>query len=249
MSGLEIVIVILGILFVIISILIVDNSNNKHEQPSVIDTDGFELTEEEENIIKDKVREIIEAETEVLLDDSDIKLSHISNDKIMAINEFSEQVVEKIESNHKDVIFLYDMLQKKQDEIKETLREAEEERVRYSAEIIKETEKAEAIMKAAAAVKPIEEQKDSAEDTTKKTTTKTTATKTTAKTKKTAAKSKSTVRNISPVDLPDVPESNEINRNEKILQLYKQKKTVLEISKALGMGQGEVKLIIDLYGH
>ncbi len=80
MSGLEIVIVILGILFVIISILIVDNSNNKHEQPSVIDTDGFELTEEEENIIKDKVREIIEAETEVLLDDSDIKLSHISND-------------------------------------------------------------------------------------------------------------------------------------------------------------------------
>ncbi len=244
MSGLEIVIVILGILFVIISILIVDNSNNKHEQPSVIDADGFELTDEEENIIKDKVREIIENETEILLDDSDIKLSHISNDKIMAINEFSEQVVEKIESNHKDVIFLYDMLQKKQDEIKETLREAEEERVRYSAEIIKEAEKAEAIMKAAAAVKPAEEQKESTVVAPK-----TTTTKTTAKTKKPAAKSKPTVRNISPVDLPDVPESNEINRNEKILQLYKQKKTVLEISKALGMGQGEVKLIIDLYGH
>ena len=30
--------------------------------------------------------------------------------------------------------------------------------------------------------------------------------------------------------------------------ITKQGKSVLEISKAMGMGQGEVKLIIDLYG-
>ena len=35
---------------------------------------------------------------------------------------------------------------------------------------------------------------------------------------------------------------------EKILELYKSGKSVREISRELGMGQGEVKLVIDLYG-
>ena len=38
-----------------------------------------------------------------------------------------------------------------------------------------------------------------------------------------------------------------INRNDEIIALYKSGKSVMEISKLLGMGQGEVKLIIDLY--
>ena len=35
---------------------------------------------------------------------------------------------------------------------------------------------------------------------------------------------------------------------EKILALYKEGKSVRDISRELGMGQGEVKLVIDLYG-
>ena len=35
---------------------------------------------------------------------------------------------------------------------------------------------------------------------------------------------------------------------EKILELYKSGKSIREISRELGMGQGEVKLVIDLYG-
>ena len=37
-------------------------------------------------------------------------------------------------------------------------------------------------------------------------------------------------------------------QKEEVLKLHKQGKSVLEISKAMGMGQGEVKLIIGLYG-
>ena len=37
-------------------------------------------------------------------------------------------------------------------------------------------------------------------------------------------------------------------RQEKILALYAENKSVREISKQLSMGQGAVKLIIDLYG-
>ena len=37
-------------------------------------------------------------------------------------------------------------------------------------------------------------------------------------------------------------------RQEEVLKLHTQGKSVLEISKTMGMGQGEVKLIVDLYG-
>ena len=38
------------------------------------------------------------------------------------------------------------------------------------------------------------------------------------------------------------------NVNEKIKELHKQGKSVLEISKQLNIGQGEVKLVLALYG-
>ena len=37
-------------------------------------------------------------------------------------------------------------------------------------------------------------------------------------------------------------------QKEEVLKMHKQGKSVLEISKTMGMGQGEVKLIIGLYG-
>ena len=43
-------------------------------------------------------------------------------------------------------------------------------------------------------------------------------------------------------------DNRSLSRNEEIIELHKQGKTVMEISKLLGMGQGEVRLIINLYG-
>ena len=42
--------------------------------------------------------------------------------------------------------------------------------------------------------------------------------------------------------------TNNTNVNEKIKELHKQGKSVLEISKQLNIGQGEVKLVLALYG-
>ena len=46
---------------------------------------------------------------------------------------------------------------------------------------------------------------------------------------------------------PTENDTGAINRNDEIIALHKSGKSVMEISKLLGMGQGEVKLIIDLY--
>ena len=40
----------------------------------------------------------------------------------------------------------------------------------------------------------------------------------------------------------------ELSTNDKILKLKEEGKSVLEISKTLGMGQGEVQLILGLFG-
>ena len=50
------------------------------------------------------------------------------------------------------------------------------------------------------------------------------------------------------LDIAEKEEDSVANQQkEKILQLYKQGMSILEISKALQIGQGEVKLIIGLY--
>jgi hypothetical protein len=47
---------------------------------------------------------------------------------------------------------------------------------------------------------------------------------------------------------PDTTEDAETsNNNEQILALYSEGKSIVEISKLLDLGQGEVKLVIDLF--
>ena len=50
-------------------------------------------------------------------------LSRLSNEKIMAVSEYSDQILEKINRNHEEVVFLYNMLNNKENELKETLKE------------------------------------------------------------------------------------------------------------------------------
>ena len=47
------------------------------------------------------------------------RLAELTNNKMLAINEMSGQLIEKIEQNHKEVIFLYDMLNEKSDNLKD----------------------------------------------------------------------------------------------------------------------------------
>ena len=49
----------------------------------------------------------------------------MTNEKILAINEFGEQLLTKIESSHEEVVFLYDMMMKKEEEMKSTLNRME----------------------------------------------------------------------------------------------------------------------------
>ncbi len=47
------------------------------------------------------------------MDTTEERMNRLCNDKIMAVDEFSQQILEKIDANHQEVVFMYNMLSEK----------------------------------------------------------------------------------------------------------------------------------------
>ena len=217
------------------------------------------------------------------------KMSEIANDKMLAINDMSGQLMEKIEQNHKEVIFLYDMLNEKSDYLKDFsakidgLRhelEREEDRIKalnndLDDKMIKVKEVRQTVI--AKPVAPVEVKQEKS----RRVPTGIEQAKAAIKPAEVPAQAKNLVKMKKEVeDIPsdindifdtderdifkdaEVPEiteeideidlspelTEELSTNDKILKMHSEGKSVMEISKELGMGQGEVQLILGLYG-
>ena len=303
MSPVEIVFASLGVLLLLISCFM----TGKKEEPK---TDSaqlpLELTEEQKRDLEEKIDHMLEERTDHLIVKADDYMSKISNEKIMAVHDFTAQIMEKINNNHQEVVFLYDMLNQKEAEIKETVQALEEEKknLKESVEyVVHLTKQLNAIIKRSEAKSelPVSEEKPSAKKAStketssgkevrgkavqrkevseneiypegtllygdmsqetmnggrgKKASEKSTRGKAAARTKTkseatakavSAANQENAVSEEAQIELPEMIQPD--NRSEEILKLHRQGKSILEISKTLGLGQGEVKLVIGLYG-
>lgn len=303
MSPVEIIFAGLGVLLLLISCFM----TGKKEEPK---TDSaqlpLELTEEQKRDLKEKIDHMLEERTDHLVIKADDYMSKISNEKIMAVHDFTAQIMEKINNNHQEVVFLYDMLNQKEAEIKETVQALEEEKKSLKESVedaVHLTKQLNAIMKRSEekSEESISEEKTSkrkdssgrssqkgassgktvhgkefseneaypdesllyetmSQETmtggkSKKISEKNSTGKTAAHTKiksepgmKTApdASQENSVSEEAQIELPEMIQPD--NKSEEILKLHRQGKSILEISRALGLGQGEVKLVIGLYG-
>ena len=116
----DIALIIVGIVILIASVIFAGNSKE--------DDDSFftkEKLSEKQNMVDEMVKKSVERLSEEAIVETDDALSKLSNEKIMAINEFSESNLAKIQENHDHVVFLYNMLNAKDDEIKQTLSDME----------------------------------------------------------------------------------------------------------------------------
>lgn len=206
--GTAIVLIIVGIAIIIISCFMVDKTDKKSKD-FVLNT-GLDEKVMDISGLKQQVEELCQETAEGYLYKTENQLSQLSNEKIIAVNEFSEQILEKIKLNHEEVVFLYNMLGEKEEELKTLMRNADKQK-----KVIEE-----------ASVRS-----ETAKDTN-------------------VSKSK---KNVSQVKVEQkqtlIPEDSEAssNSNQKILELYSQGFSIVDISKALEIGQGEVKLVVDLY--
>lgn len=215
-----------------------------------------ELTPEETERIREEVDNIVSEKREEVILKTDDYLSQVANEKIMSVDEFSKQILERLDKNNSDVMFLYNMVTETKEELKTEIANAKkvEESLRMTAEVHREEQKAvaEAELTRMLAMEQAASSKKEAEKKSVPRTTKKTETAKKAADKK-AAKEIDMVDDISELLAATVREieEDEINHDlpkERILELHKKGKSIREISRELGMGQGEVKLVIDLYG-
>lgn len=211
MTPLEITLIVIGALILIISFFLV---NKEKEIDYAALTNQRELSLMEIDSIKEKVQTIISAVTEESVTLTEDQLSRISNEKIIAVNDFSSQVMEKISQNHEEVVFLYNMLNEKENEIKDTVNSFDKIKKQLN-DITKDITKNE-----------------------------------TDKKKMNMAKNnnRSADRdNLSDKANLDVDSEHLNNHNQKILEMYSQGFSVIDIARTLELGQGEVKLVLDLF--
>lgn len=203
-----IVLIIVGIAIIIISCFMVDKTDKK-SRDFVLNT-GLNENLTDISALKQQVEEVCHETTEGYLYKAENQLSQLSNEKIIAVNDFSEQILEKIKLNHEEVVFLYNMLGEKEEELKNLMRNADKQK-----KVIEENSVRSVIAK----------------DTN------------VTKSKKNVSQVK--VEQKQTLITDDIDTNG--NSNQKILELYSQGFSIVDISKTLEIGQGEVKLVVGLY--
>ena len=241
MGILEIVLLIAGIIIFTGSFFLpLGGEKNTGIDQKAAKEEIHSLVEEEMNTVRSKMQDKMEETSEDAIEKAERSLERLTNEKIMAVNEYSDTVLQEIHKNHEEVMFLYDMLNSKHANIKDTVSKMDKA-VKAAENKTVENKTAEnktAENKAAADKNAVD---------------KTAADKAagTMAEEKTADPSR-TESLIQPENSPEIGFMGETvqegqNNNEKILEMHRQGKSTVAIAKELGLGVGEVKLVIDLY--
>jgi hypothetical protein len=122
MTALEIILVIAGFILFIGSFFITEKITASSEQiKAAIDVNEVKkLIQNQIGNMNDEIEEAITKSIESSTDGVQRSMEKLSNEKIMAINEYSDTVMDSINKNHNEVMFLYGMLNDKNKEIKDT---------------------------------------------------------------------------------------------------------------------------------
>lgn len=242
MEPITIIFIVLGIALLIGSCFIKNEKNNELEYDELVKRLARrELSKEETELLRETVDRIVSEKTEEVILKTDDYLSQVANEKIMSVDEFSKQILERLDKNNSDVMFLYNMVSETKEELKTEIANA-----KMAKEALERTTE-----------KKVEEGKSAETETRKKISVQRTTRQKVEQTKKPAEK-KEVKEQEKPDEIaallaatmavePDEAAEGDMPK-EKILELYRNGKSVREISRELGMGQGEVKLVIDLYG-
>lgn len=249
MGLIEILLIILGIVAFIASFILPEKFGSQDFMNVKIQEEKIkELVENEVKQaafqIEEKVEETISASTEK----TERYMERMSNEKIMAIQEFSDTVLSQINKNHEEAVFLYDMLNNKHAQVKNTAAEISNkvQSVKTDIEYKKQEEMNQVMAQQTMEVgDAIVADKNISEGESQKV--KGPATKRKVPAKKNAIKKNRDMDKISDIEIQFDSDSNVANDKSKILKLHEEGKSNMAIAKSLGLGIGEVKLIIDLF--
>ena len=124
MTPLEIFLIVIGLIAIAISYFISDKISEKKLNKAARD---YVLSEETKESLTSQTKTTIEDLLEGLSGDIAVKaereLEKLSNEKIMAVKDYSDGVLDEINKGHNEVMFLYSMLDDKDRSLKERIQE------------------------------------------------------------------------------------------------------------------------------
>ena len=319
MTTLEITLILVGIVFLIGSFMVKDKLS-KNDLDKIADMSAEELkviTEKEIKNAESAIDGMLDEHIASKTDETKRNLEKETNSKIMAINEYSDTVLDSINKSHNEIMFLYSMLNDKHEELtrlsgniekitaqaKKTFEPVEASKInnlsnktvlnakpvvnaapvsnrqavtesrgiassdivtgtKNTASVKKQNVSAQNMMSQHAAAQNIMSQNTVVRNTAVPNTVvpnmaaqnavvQNVAVSNMTAQNMTASNTTMQSRNLSDTDVQSgrVYDISEINHNPQILRLYKSGKNIVEIAKELGLGKGEVKLVIDLYNE
>lgn len=125
MSAIEIILLLAGALVLAAGYLIPSKEKESDSRITVGQEKKIEeLVKKAVDDAKGKIEDIVDETVSYSVEKTERTMERISNEKIMAIQEYSDTVLEEINKNHEEEVFLYDMLNSKHDSLVETVSEA-----------------------------------------------------------------------------------------------------------------------------
>lgn len=121
----EIVLLIISAVVFVVTFLLPES----REKGSGLDEEAAQkviqdLVRQEVDAIRGHVEEVVEESMTYAMEKTERALERLSNEKIMAVNEYSDTVMQEIHKSHEEVMFLYDMLNSKHESLKKAVAEA-----------------------------------------------------------------------------------------------------------------------------
>lgn len=218
MGAMEVFLIITAVIVIAVSFCIKEKSDKNEDEKKSGQDEVKAVTQE---MIKEEIQNQLAMISDDMLENTEAKLDKIANQKIMAVGNYSEDVLKNIEENHNEVMFLYNMLNDKETTLKNTVRDIEAVKVsvrKMADNVENDVQGWENEIKLSQ-----EEETVLAED----------------------KKEQPSQENV--LEMEDAEEEDQRSNKEKILELYRQGKSNIEIAKQLNLGVGEVNLVLGLF--
>lgn len=135
------IILLAGGVGVFIASYFVGNKKEEKDKEEVV-VHNTELSEEDKAKIQEQVDGIISEKMEDVSERTEAKMDKISNTKMLELNDYAETIMNEINRNHNETVFLYDMLNEKAKEVKNTVKDvniAKKEVNRIAAQQVNES--------------------------------------------------------------------------------------------------------------
>ena len=122
MSVIEIVLIIIGAGVFLLGYLLPAGKKDVDEEVQLIsEAEIRKLVDSETERVRDRVSDIVDETIGYSIEKTERAMERVANEKIMAVNEYSDTVLSEIHKNHEEAMFLYDMLNSKHTNLKDTV--------------------------------------------------------------------------------------------------------------------------------